>query len=47
MINSNATPLIAFARIGQMSLFQKVVGSVVIQKLWPVRFQSMPKTDRA
>ena len=30
MIISNATPLIAFARIGQMSLFQKVVGSVVI-----------------
>lgn len=30
MIISNATPLIAFARIGQMSLFQKVVGSVII-----------------
>jgi len=30
MIISNATPLIAFARIGQLALFQKVVGNVVI-----------------
>lgn len=30
MIVSDATPLIAFARIGQLSLLQKVVGSMVI-----------------
>ena len=30
MIISNATPLIAFARIGQLALLQKVVGSLVI-----------------
>ncbi|MGF1576275.1 MAG: DUF3368 domain-containing protein [Cyanophyceae cyanobacterium] len=30
MIVSNATPLIAFARIGELALLQKVVGSLVI-----------------
>ncbi len=30
MIISNATPLIAFARIRQLPLFQKVVGNIVI-----------------
>ena len=30
MIISNATPLIAFARIRQLSLFEKVVGNILI-----------------
>jgi|GEM_PF-3162739 len=30
MIICNATPLIAFARIGQLALLQKVVGTLVI-----------------
>jgi uncharacterized protein len=30
MIIGNATPLIAFAKIGQLSLLQKIVGNLVI-----------------
>lgn len=33
MIISNATPLIAFARIGQLTLLQKVLGSVTIPEM--------------
>jgi len=32
MIVSNATPLIAFARIGQLGLLQEIVKSIVIPK---------------
>jgi len=30
MIICNATPLIAFARIGQLALLRKVVGTIII-----------------